>query len=191
MITNEQIRQTINDCTKAGHAIGMRDISYVLLCKHYEDHATAYRILFGLDADFNADYAYTYDQTASINYLRDYVEFNLNDDSFSPKKKKKKISTEDDISFEENKAEILNLIRATKQAFENGEIEAKDALKIEADLRVKLNDKFSVTEDVKDQIVVVHQKYDAICGRCGAEVARRPITKEEAMKMYDLIEKDE
>ena len=73
----------------------------------------------------------------------------------------------DDISFEENKAEILNLIKATKQAFENGEIEAKDALKIEADLRVKLNDKFSVTEDVKDQIVVVNQKYDAICGRCG------------------------
>ena len=189
MITNEQIRQTINDCSKAGHSVGMRDLSYVLLCRHYEDRATAYRILFGLDADFNADYAYTYDQTAGINYLRDYVEFNLNDEPVA-KKKKKKAAIEDDISFEENKAEILNLIKATKQAFENGEIEAKDALKIEADLRVKLNDKFSVTEDVKDQIVVVQQKYDAICGRCGCEVARRPISKEEAMKMYDLIEKE-
>lgn len=188
MITNEQIRQTINDCSKAGHSIGMRDISYVLLCRHYEDRTTAYRILFGLDADFNADYAYTYDQTASINYLRDYMEFNLTSDA-ETKKKKKKVSAED-ISFEENKAEILNLIKATKQAFENGEIEAKDALKIEADLRVKLNDKFSVTEETKDQIVVVHQKYDAICSRCGAEVARRPISKEEAMKMYDLVEKD-
>ena len=189
MITNEQIRQTINDCSKAGHSIGMRDISYVLLCRHYEDRTTAYRILFGLDADFNADYAYTYDQTASINYLRDYMEFNLADDT-ATKKKKKKVSAEDDISFEENKAEIVNLIKATKQAFERGEIEAKDALKIEADLRVKLNDKFSVTEDIKDQIVVVNQKYDAICPRCGAEVARRPIPKEEAMKMYDLVEKD-
>ena len=189
MITNEQIRQTINDCAKAGHSVGMRDVSYVLLCKHYEDRSTAYRILFGLDSDFNAEYASTYDQTLAINYLRDYVDFNFAD--ATQKKKKKKVSLEDDISFEENKAEILNLIRATKQAFENGEIEAKDALKIEADLRVKLNDKFSVTEDVKDQIVVVHQKYDAICGRCGTEVARRPITKEEAMEMYDLIEKDE
>lgn len=189
MITNEQIRQTINDCTKAGHAIGMRDISYILLCRHYEDHTTAYRILFGLDADFNADYANTYDQTLAINYLRDYMEFNLNDDA-GVKKKKKKVSLDDDISFEENKAEIVNLIKATKQAFENGEIEAKDALKIEADLRVKLNDKFSVTEDVKDQIVVVNQKYDAICGRCGCEVARRPISKEEAMEMYDLVEKE-
>jgi hypothetical protein len=167
----------------------MRDLSYVLLCRHYEDRATAYRILFGLDADFNADYAYTYDQTASINYLRDYVDFNLNTDDIT-KKKKKKVSSSEDISFEENKAEILNLIKATKQAFERGEIEAKDALKIEADLRVKLNDKFGANEQVQDQIVVVQQKYDSICARCGTEIARRPITKEEAMKMYDLIEKD-
>lgn len=189
MITNEQIRQTINDCAKAGYSVGMRDLSYVLLCRHYEDRATAYRILFGLDADFNADYAYTYDQTASINYLRDYVDFNLNTDDIT-KKKKKKVSSSEDISFEENKAEILNLIKATKQAFERGEIEAKDALKIEADLRVKLNDKFGANEQVQDQIVVVQQKYDSICARCGTEIARRPITKEEAMKMYDLIEKD-
>lgn len=189
MITNEQIRQTINDCAKAGYSVGMRDLSYVLLCRHYEDRATAYRILFGLDADFNADYAYTYDQTASINYLRDYVDFNLNTDDIT-KKKKKKVSSSEDISFEENKAEILNLIKATKQAFEKGDIEAKDALKIEADLRVKLNDKFGANEQVQDQIVVVQQKYDSICARCGTEIARRPITKEEAMKMYDLIEKD-
>ena len=63
-------------------------------------------------------------------------------------------------------------------------------MKIEADLRVKLNDKFGANEQVQDQIVVVQQKYDSICARCGTEIARRPITKEEAMKMYDLIEKD-
>lgn len=188
MITNEQIRQTINDCTKAGHAIGMRDISYILLCRHYEDHTTAYRILFGLDADFNADYANTYDQTLAINYLRDYMEFNLNDDA-GVKKKKKRVSSEDDISFEENKAEIVNLIKATKQAFENGEIEAKDALKIEADLRVKLNDKFSVTEDIKDQVVYVFEKYNDICPYCSREISRRPISKDEAMERYDLVEK--
>ena len=95
-----------------------------------------------------------------------------------------------DISFEENKAEILNLIKATKQAFEKGEIEAKDALKIEADLRVKLNDKFSVTEDVKDQVVYTFEKYNDICPYCSREVSRRPISKEEAMRKYDLIEKD-
>lgn len=184
MITNEQIRQTINDCTKAGYAIGMRDISYILLCRHYEDHTTAYRILFGLDADFNADYAYTYDQTLAINYLRDYMEFNLNDDA-GVKKKKKKVSSDDDISFEENKAEIVNLIKATKQAFENGEIEAKDALKIEADLRVKLNDKFGANEQVQDQVVHVFTKYNSICS-CGREIYIP--TKEDLMEKYGLVE---
>lgn len=187
MITNEQIRQTINDCTKAGHAIGMRDISYILLCRHYEDHTTAYRILFGLDADFNPDYAYTYDQTLAINYLRDYMEFNLNDDA-GVKKKKKRISSDDDISFEENKAEIVNLIKATKQAFENGEIEAKDALKIEADLRTRLNDKFNVQPNELEQVVHVFSKFNSICS-CGREIYVP--TKEELMDKYNLVEADD
>lgn len=189
MITNENIRQTINDCAKAGHSVGMRDISYILLCKHYEDIATAYRILFGLDADFNADYVYTYDQTNSINYLRQYIENNLMVDLSGKKKKKKVLSDEEDISFEENKAEIIKLIKDTQEAMTRGDIEAKDALKIQADLRVKLTDKFRVQEDVRDQIVVVYPKYSSVCA-CGRECAPRPISKEEAMKMYDLIEKE-
>lgn len=189
MITNEQIRQTITDCTKAGHAIGMRDVSYVLLCKHYEDRSTAYRILFGLDADYNPDYASTYDQTGDMNYLRDYIELNLSDET-QKKKKRRRTIEEDDISFEENKAEIIRLIKQTQEELAAGNIEAKDALKIQADLRVKLNDKFSVTEDNREQVVIVNQKYDSICSRCGVEIARRPITKEEAMEMYDLVEKE-
>lgn len=188
MITNENIRQTINDCAKAGHSVGMRDISYILLCKHYEDIATAYRILFGLDADFNADYVYTYDQTNSINYLRQYIENNLMVDLSGKKKKKKVLSDEEDISFEENKAEIIKLIKDTQEAMARGEIEAKDALKIQADLRVKLNDKFNVQEDVRDQIVVVYPKYNKICDGCGKELYVP--TKEELMEKYDLVEKE-
>lgn len=190
MITNEQIRQCVNDCSKAGHKIGMRDISYVLLSHQYEDKATAYRVLFGLDADFNADYVYTYDLTGDMVYLREYVERNLIVDISGKKKKKNaKYVGSADISFEENKAEIINLIKETQKALEDGTIEAKDALKIQADLRVKLNDKFAVTEDARDQIVIVQQKFNSVC-QCGREVARRPITKEEAMEMYDLVEKE-
>lgn len=189
MITNEQIRQTINDCAKAGHAVGMRDISYILLCRHYEDRTTAYRILFGLDADFNADYANTYDQTLAINYLRDYMEFNLNDDAGA--KKKKKVSIDADITFEENKSQIIKLIQETKDKEARGELDAKESLNLQTKLRVALNDKFGAKEEeAREQIVVVNQKYDAICARCGCEVARRPISKEEAMEMYDLVEKE-
>lgn len=190
MISNEQIRQTINDCSKVGYSVGMRDISYILLCRHYEDTATAYRILFGLDADFNPEYSYIYDQTASIKYLREYINSNfIEATDKSTKKKKKKIDAEDDISFEENKAEIINLIKQTKEAFKKGEIEAKDALKIEADLRVKLNDKFGANEEIKEQVVHVFEKYNDICPYCSHEISRRAISKEEAIKLYDLKEK--
>ena len=80
------------------------------------------------------------------------------------------------------------MIKKTQDAVAAGEIETKDALKIEADLRVKLNDKFNVQSDTKEQLVVVRQKFDAVCS-CGREVSRRPMTKEEAMEMYNLIEK--
>jgi primosomal protein N' len=69
-------------------------------------------------------------------------------------------------------------------------IRQKDALKILADITVKLNDKFNVNEDVKEQMVMVSAKYDHICPVCSTEVSRRPISKEEAMEMYGLIEKE-
>lgn len=192
MITNEQIRQTVNDCTAAGHAVGMRDISYVLLCRHYEDKATAYRILYGLDADFNPEYAHTYDQTATIRYLRDYMELTLDMDSRSGRQKRgKRIPAEDDISFEENKAEIIRLIKQTKEALEDGKIEAKDALRIEADLRVKLNDKFAVQADNQEQIVYVFEKFNDICPYCNHEISRRPMSIEEAKERYNLIERED
>jgi hypothetical protein len=71
----------------------------------------------------------------------------------------------------------------------NGELEKKDGLKILSDLSVKLNDKFKVSSDEKEQVVVVSQKYDSVCS-CGKEVARRPISKDEAMEMYDLVERN-
>lgn len=183
MISNEQIKRTIEECAKANHIVNVRDISYALLCLHYEDSLVAYKCIFGNDYDYNQEYHNTYDQTATMSYLKTYVEFNLMND------KKKKTKSED-ISFEENKAEIIKLIKETQEALERGDIDAKDALKIQADLRVKLNDKFSVKDEIQDQVVIVSSKFDAVCGRCGAEVSRRPISKEEAMEMYDLVEKE-
>lgn len=181
MISTEQIKQTVADCKKAGHAVSVRDISYVILATHFEDGLVAYKSIFGNDYDYNQEYWNTYDQTASIEYLRSYVEMTL----LSEKKAKKQ---SEDISFEENKAYMLKLKKDTEDAMAQGELEKKDGLKILADLSVKLNDKFKVSAEEHDQIIYVNQKYDATCPSCGREVARRPITKEEAMEMYDLIE---
>lgn len=183
MISNEQIKRTIDECAKANHIVNVRDISYALLCLQFEDSLVAYKCLFGNDYDYNQEYHATYDNTATMSYLKTYVEFSLLND-----KKKKKAS--EDISFEENKAYMLKLKRDTEDAMAKGEIDKKDALKILTDISTKLNDKFSVKDEVQDQIVIVNSKYDAVCPSCGCEVSRRPISKEEAMDMYNLVEKE-
>lgn len=183
MISNEQIKRTIEDCAKANHTVSVRDISYVLLCMHFDDSLVAYKCIFGNDYDYNQEYHTTYDQTATMAYLKTYVEFTLLND----KKKKKK---SEDISFEENKEYMLNLKRQTEEAMAAGEIDKKDGLKILTDISVKLNDKFNVSDSTQEQMVVVNTKYDSVCPSCGREISRRPITKDEAMEMYNLVEKE-
>lgn len=182
-ISNEQLKQMIADAQKSGFKIGMRDIAYVFLCKSFDDISSAYRCIFGADKDYNPAAVYSYDTTGAIEYIRTYVET-----TFAVKDKKGRRSADEDITFEENKGEIIKLIKSTRDALKNGEIEAKDALKIEADLRIKLNDKFQVKEEVKDQYVHVFQKYNDVCPYCSHEIARRSMTKEEAMRKYNLIE---
>lgn len=183
MISNEQIKRAIEDCARANHTISVRDISYVLLSMQFDDSLIAYKCIFGNDCDYNQDYHTTYDQTSTMTYLKSYVEFTLLND------KKKKTKTED-ISFEENKAYMLGLKKQTEEAMAAGEIDKKDGLKILADLSVKLNDKFNVSDSSQEQYVHVFAKYDAVCSRCGAEISRRPISKEEAIEMYNLVEKE-
>ena len=179
MISNEQIKRTIEDCAKANHTVSVRDISYVLLCMHFDDSLVAYKCIFGNDYDYNQEYHTTYDQTATMAYLKTYVEFTLLND----KKKKKK---SEDISFEENKEYMLNLKRQTEEAMSAGEIDKKDGLKILTDISVKLNDKFNVSDSSQEQCVQVVTKFNSIC-ECGKEIYIP--TKEALMEKYNLIEK--
>jgi uncharacterized protein YjgD (DUF1641 family) len=121
-----------------------------------------------------------YDQSKSIAFLKTY----LKDEEASGNKSRKKKGS--DISFDENKEEMIRLIKEAQEALERGEIEAKDALKIQADLRVKLNDKFSVKDETQEQLVVVNIKFNDVCS-CGREIYVP--TKEDLMEKYNLIEK--
>jgi hypothetical protein len=81
---------------------------------------------------------------------------------------------------------MLKLKKETEDAMASGEIDKKDGLKILSDISVKLNDKFSVSEEVKEQLIYVNAKYNAIC-ECGRELYIP--TKEDLMKEYNLVEK--
>lgn len=186
MISTEQVKQAIEDCKKAGQEIGIRDIAYVFLSKNFDDIRMPYRCLFGLDVDYNPDYAETYDNTSTMQYLKGYVDMNFSDGT---KKKKRTPAEDEDISFEENKAYMLKLKKDIEKAIEDGEMEKKDGYKALADISVKLNDKFQVQGEVKEQLIVVNTKFNAICGSCGREIYIP--TKEDLMEKYNLVEKTE
>lgn len=176
MITNYDIKQIIQDCGNAGFEVKVRDVAFVFLTEHFEDTAVAAKAVYGEEAAKNND---------AIQFLKSYMEkkkyIGLKNAAKSGDK------TADALSFEENKAEMVSLIAQTEAAMKSGDVEMKDGLKIIADLRVKLNDKFKVVDDSKDSLVVVETKYNDVCEYCGHEISVP--TKEELMKKYNLIEK--
>lgn len=171
VLSNEKINELIELGTKEGKPVRVRDISYILLSNCYEDKEVAYKSLFGASSDGFEEYK-------SSDVVK-FLESKIN-------KKDGKKAKGGDITFEENKSEIIKLIKETQDALEKGTIEPKDALKIQADLRVKLNDKFSVNETIQEQLVIVNCKYNSVC-ECGRELYIP--TKEDLMKEYNLIEK--
>lgn len=170
VLNNEKINEIIAKCAENSHVVRVRDVSFVILSHFYEDKEVAYRCIFGDDGYFES-----YIKDKSIVYLETYIQ----DFLFYADSKK-------DITFEENKAYMLKLKKETEDAMASGEIDKKDGLKILSDISVKLNDKFSVSEEVKEQLIYVNAKYNAIC-ECGRELYIP--TKEDLMKEYNLVEK--
>lgn len=181
-ISNNKIHEIIEDCKLSGYNVKVRDISFILLCRWFEDTTLAYKSVFGVDADEKEVSEYT--GLKAISFLKRYIDSNYPENvSYGVKNDKS-----NDISFGENKEYMLKLKRDTETAMENGEIDKKDGLKILTDISVKLNDKFNVQEEVKDQLVIVQAKYNSVCDRCGAELYIP--TKADLMKKYNLIEKE-
>lgn len=176
MISNEDLNKIIEKAQKDGYSVKVRDISYILLRNNYEDYSIAYISLYG---SVDKDEIEKYENSKEIAYLKKVVSKYIH---------KRKGAKEGDITFEENKAYMLKLKADTEKAMADGEIETKDGLKILADISVKLNDKFAVSDMTKEQLIYVNIKYNSICEKCGAELYIP--TKEDLMKEYNLIEKD-
>ena len=178
-LTVEKVGEILTNASSQGANLKVRDIAYVLLRRYFDDRSYAWRVCFS-DSDYDEKTMDAYEEGIGYQFLKE-VLMEVRD--------KGGLLYDEDITFEENKAYMLKLKRDTEMAMEAGELEKKDGLKILSDLSVKLNDKFSVQAEVKDQMVIVEQKYNDICPRCQTEISRRTMTKEEAMREYNLMEK--
>ena len=177
-LTIEKVGEILTNASSQGANLKVRDIAYVLLRRYFDDRSYAWRVCF-TDADYDEKTIDAYEEGIGYQFLREVL---------SEVRDRGGLLYDEDITFEENKAYMLKLKRDTEMAMEAGEIEKKDGLKILSDISTKLNDKFSVTAEVKDQYVCVEQKFSSICSYCGRECAPPPMSKEEAMKTYNLKE---
>ena len=175
-LTIEKVGEILTNASSQGANLKVRDIAYVLLRRYFDDRSYAWRVCF-TDADYDDKTIDAYEEGIGYQFLREVL---------AEVRDRGGLLYDEDITFEENKAYMLKLKRDTEMAMEAGDLEKKDGLKILSDLSVKLNDKFSVQAEVKDQMVIVEHKYNDICPYCQHEVASKPMTKEEAMKEYNL-----
>ena len=175
MISKAKLKKIIDDAEKKGHKLKVRDVAYAYLCTHFEDTAIAYKVVYGEDVLDTA----AFDAKPEISYIKDQIKYSLVTDASE---------SADKMSFDENKKEMIKLIKKTQDAMDDGLMEAKDGLKIIADIRVKLNDKFNVSDKSKSGIVIVESKYNSVCPVCSHEI--HVPTKLELMAQYNLVEKE-
>lgn len=179
-ISRHSLQEMLLACKEAGHDVVMSDILYVAALYFFENKAVVYAVLHGRDGA--EELVKNYDNTSKIEFLKEYIqqhhiyEENSDDDG--------------DLSFAENKEALIKLLDKVQALAASGEIDKKDAVKLETDIRTKLNDKFSVSEKQEEQRVIVYKKYTDIC-KCGREIYRptRDDIIEDLQQEYDLVPK--
>ena len=165
-----------------GHDIKARDVAFCVLRDVFGDDEVAYKMIYEIDASTSKMSSYY--KSDKIKYLKAEIGSKyLNTDNSS----QRELITAEDISFEENKAELVKMLAEVDSRYECGEIDYKDAAKLKVDIRTKLNDKFSVSDGTTSQVVFVRPKFNHICEKTGTECWLQ--TKEFAMEHWGLIEK--
>ena len=197
------IDDIIKDAKKQGYDVRIRDVGFAILSTQLNDSKMAYMLIFGEDP--NHDTFITLDR---IKYLVDYFKgeaLKAKEKSEASeiaaliaknKGKNKKDDSVKTITFEENREGLENQLVEIRALIEelkkdpNGYDPKTMALliKTEADIRVKLNDKFGASEKAEDQYIVVQTKFNHICQWTNRECWLQ--TKEYAKEHWNLIEKE-
>lgn len=197
------IDKVINDAKKHGYDVRIRDVGYAILCAKLNDVNLAYMLIFGDDG--NAD---AYSKIDRINYLVHYFQHEQlqvkekNEAAeiaalIAKNKGEKDVNSDNAVTFEENREGIeqqlreIVLLKKEAMDLESGRDLKTLALlqKTEADLRVKLNDKFGAAEKAAEQYIIVQKKFDFVCPYTRHECYQ--MDKDDAMRRWHLIDDPE
>lgn len=172
LLNNEQVKGVISELKEQGYAVGMKDISYVLLCRFFQDHQLAFRTLFQDQPDLPFE---IYDQSDKVIAIEDFLDTNYREESPSDAGDKK---ADDTISFDELKQGLvddmksLEALRDLKDEDGVPVLDPKEMATVVgriADLRVKLTEKYGATQKEDNHRVIVVSKYTKVCPHCGKE----------------------
>lgn len=192
-MTVDEIKDIIKESRLAGHDVKMKDVAYIIVRTVIDDRAVAYRSVF--DAAESEDSVKRYEMEPGIKFLKNRLKKYI-----SPKAQKSAASATKvqdtsakdinskykDITFEENKEAMLELIDEIQEGMRNKEIDVAVGLKMQTDIRTKLQDKFEVSNKKDEHRIVVNTKFNHICEWTRKECFLQ--TKEYAMKQWGLIE---
>lgn len=183
-LNTEQLKQIISEAKSAGFDIGLRDLSYAMLLRFYEDGIYAYRIAFG----DNPDTPYMgYANSPKCAFICDYFDRNYPEvevkEEEEEKEPEEKPTTDEGLSYDEIKRgleeDLQSLIelRDSKDEDGNPTLEPKEMATVVgriADIRTRLVERFGTVNKEVEQRVVVLSKYSDICPHCGREIAVDP-----------------
>lgn len=182
MTSREDIMEILSKAKAAGHDLKMGDISFVILEQEYGDPLIAFRSIYGPRG--TKEDAERHSESAGIDFVRKILT-----KKWRAKERKGLTRKFADISFEENKEALIELLDEIGQLKGTPDLPVKDAVKLETDIRTRLNDKFGTVEKVEERRVVVNVKYNHICEWTRKECFLQ--TKEYAMKQWDLVDREE
>jgi hypothetical protein len=173
MIKNKDIETVLSAIKSDFTDASEKDIIFLMLCDTISEKDTAYKMAYGKKCTKIKEFISSH----KILKIKELLKpFGIGVDMSST------------ISRTENREDLIKLLGKIKEASDNGELETKDAIKLETDIRVKLNDKFNIeAEKEQRRIIIVPQKHDLICPHTNRECSNMP-SKEACMKYYNLTE---
>lgn len=197
-----RLEKIIEEAKKQSYEVRVRDVGYAVLVVGLGDEALAYKLIFSDDGNET-----TYKELPHIKFLINYLkaedlkrkESKEAEDiaKLIAQSKGKKNDADGSMTFEENRegieTQLREIVELKKEAMnpmcdeQGADLKTLALLqKTEADLRVKLNDKFGAAEKTAEQYIIVQPKFNHVC-----EITRRECwlqTKEYAMEHWHLID---
>lgn len=177
-MNTDKLKSIIDDARERGYNdIRIRDILYLVLKHHLGfDRLILYKSLFDSSADENIVNVYESDE--GLKYVSEFIEIEA--------LRSKSASSSRDITFDENKAKMIALLDKVNEQLLNGDIKSSEALKMEIDIRTKLNDKFETNKGNEAQMIHIMPKSNFICPHVGNKECYIA-TKEDLIKKYGLV----